>query len=133
MSQENVEIVRRVFAFAGHDLDANLEFIDADAVFDWTASRAPYSGLYRGHAEIRRFWQGFMEAWGEWTIEVQEAIEVDSETIVCATHFRARGKGSGVVIEGHGASVWSVRDSKVIRATLFQNRTEALEAAGLSE
>jgi ketosteroid isomerase-like protein len=133
MSQQNVEVVRRVFAFGGSDPDSNLEFIDADAVFDWTASRAPYSGIYRGHAEIRRFWQGFLEAWDEWTAEVQDAIEVDPETVVCATHFRARGKGSGIVIEGHGASVWSVRDGKVTRAKLFQTRAEALRAAGLSE
>ena len=133
MSQENVDLVRKVFAMAGSGTDTNLEFIDAEAVFDWTASRAPYSGIYRGHAEIRRFWQGFLEAWDEWTAEVQEAIEVDPETLVCKTHFRARGKGSGVLIEGDGASVWSVRGGKVIRAKLFQSKAEALEAVGLSE
>src|SRR6266516_1365241 len=79
MSHENVEIVRKINDFAG-DPDTNLEFIDADAVFDWTASRAPYSGIYRGQVEIRKFWQAFLEAWDEWTVEVQDLIEVDSET-----------------------------------------------------
>jgi hypothetical protein len=49
------------------------------------------------------------------------------------TLVRARGKGSGVVIEAHGASVWSVCDGKVTRAKLFQSKAEALEAVGLSE
>jgi ketosteroid isomerase-like protein len=133
MSQENVEIVRKVYDLSGRDPDANLEFIDADAVWDWTASRAPYSGIYRGHAEIRRFWEAFLDAWDEWTTDLQEVIEVDRETIVCVTLVRARGKGSGVLIEAHGAGVWSVSDGKVTRAKLFQNKAEALEAVGLSE
>src|SRR5947208_2471079 len=130
MSHENVEIVRKINDFAG-DPDTNLEFIDADAVFDWTASRAPYSGIYRGHVEIRKFWQAFLEAWDEWTVEVQDLIEVDSETIICVTLVRGRGKGSGVLIEAHGAGVWSVRDGRITGAKLFQNKSEALEAVGL--
>ena len=133
MSQENLEVVRKVYGFSGRDPEAILEFIDAEAVLDWTASRGPYSGIYRGHAEIRRFWQAFLETWDEWVTEIQEAIEVDPETVVCVMHVRGRGKGSGVLIEAHGAGVWSVRDGKVTRAKLFQSKAEALEAVGLSE
>src|SRR5947207_1930194 len=122
MSQENVEIVRKVIDLAGRDPDANLRFIDAEAVWDWTASRAPYRGIYRGHEEIRRLWEAFLDAWDECIPEIQEAIEVDSETVLCVTHVRARGKGSGVLIDAHGAGVWSVRDGKVIRAKLFQSK-----------
>jgi ketosteroid isomerase-like protein len=133
MSQENLEVVRKVYGFSGRDPEAILEFIDAEAVLDWTASRGPYSGIYRGHAEIRRFWQAFLEAWDDWATEILEAIEIDPETLLCVTHVRARGKGSGVLIEAHGAGVWSVRDGKVTRAKLFQSKAEALEAVGLSE
>jgi len=133
VSQENVEVVRKVYGFAGHDPDENVEFFDDDAVLDWTASRAPYSGIYRGHAEIRRFWRAFLEAWDDWTTELQEVIEVDPQTIVCVTLVRGRGKGSGVLIEAHGAGVWSVRNGKVTSGKLFQSKAEALEAVGLSE
>jgi ketosteroid isomerase-like protein len=133
MSQENVEVVRKVYGFAGRDPDANVEFFEDDAVLDWTASRAPYSGIYRGHAEIRRFWRAFLEAWDDWTTELQEVIEVDPQTIVCVTLVRGRGKGSGVLIEAHGAGVWSVRNGKVTRGKLFQSKAKALEAVGLSE
>jgi ketosteroid isomerase-like protein len=136
MSQETVEVVRKVYAFSGRDPEANLEFMDAvdpEAVLDWTASRGPYRGVYRGHAEIRRFWQAFLEAWDEWATEIQETIEVDPETVICVTRVRARGKGSGVLIDAHGAGVWSVRNGKVTRAKLFQSKADALEAVGLSE
>jgi len=133
MARENVEIVRKVYDLSGRDPESNLEFMDAEAVLDWTASRGPYRGIYRGHAEIRRFWQAFLEAWDEWSTEIQETIEVDPETVVCVTHVRARGKGSGVLIDAHGAGVWSVCDGKVTRAKLFQSKAEALEAVGLAE
>jgi len=133
MSQENVEVVRKVFASFGRDPDTGLEFIDADAVVDWTASRGPYSGVYRGHAEIRRFRQAFNEAWDELAVELSEVVEVDSETLVCATIIRGRGKGSGVPIEAQGAWVGSVRDGKVIYAAFHQSKADALEAVGLSK
>jgi ketosteroid isomerase-like protein len=133
MSQETVEIVRKVYDFSGRDPETNLQLMDAEAVLDWTASRGPYRGIYRGHAEIRRFWQAFLEAWDEWTNEIQEVIEVDPETVVCVTHVRARGKGSGVLIDAHGAGVWSVRGGKVVRAKIFQSKFDALDAVGLSD
>jgi ketosteroid isomerase-like protein len=133
MSQENVEIVRKMANVFRSDPEAGLQCLDAEAVMDWTASRAPYSGVYRGHAEIRRMWQATSEAWDEWTTEIREAIELDRETVVLVTLVRARGKGSGILVEAHGASIWSLRDGKVTYAKLFQNKTEALAAVGLSE
>jgi ketosteroid isomerase-like protein len=98
MSQENVEIAREVFdrAFVRWDLDGALQLIDAEGVMDWSASVAPYSGICKGHAEIRGTWQQWKDAWDEWTPEVIEAIGIDAETVVLVTLIHARGKGSGV-------------------------------------
>jgi uncharacterized protein len=130
MSQGNVEIVRKVYE-RSWDPEANLkDFFESEAVMDWTASRAPYSGIYRGHAEIRKFWQAFLEAWDTWNVELLEVFDVDHETVVCVTLVRARGKDSGIPTEAHGAGVWSLRDGKITRAKLFQSKAEALEAVG---
>jgi ketosteroid isomerase-like protein len=131
--QENVEIIRKVYEQAGNDPDANVDLLAAEAVMDWTASRAPYSGIYRGQDEILAFWRIFAEAWEEWSVELKEVIEIDPETILCVTLVRARGKGSQIPIEARGAGVWSLRDGKVTRATLYQSKAEALNAVGLSE
>jgi ketosteroid isomerase-like protein len=135
MSRENVEIAREVFdrAFIHWDLDGALQLIDADGLMDWSASLAPYRGVYRGHAEIRRTWQQWKDAWDEWIPEVTEVIEIDAESVVLVTLINARGKGSGVPVQAGGASIWTVRDGMVTRVTLFQSKAEALEAAGLSE
>jgi ketosteroid isomerase-like protein len=130
MSPRNVEVVRRFLdlALQHRDIDAAMELTHPDAEFDWSNSLAPYRGVYRGHAEVVQYWQVWLDAWEEWSTEIKEAIEVDSETIVVVTHVRARGKGSGVAVEAGGAGVWKVCDGKIRSAKLFQSRAEALAA-----
>ena len=43
-----------------------------------------------------------------------------------------RGR-DGIEVLTHGAWVWRFRDGRVARITFYQERREALEAAGLSE
>ena len=135
MSRENVKVVRTVLdlVFVQRDFDAALRLIDAEGVVDWTDSRAPYSGIYRGHAEIRKAWEGWTNAWDEWNPQIEEAIVVDPDTVVVVTLVHARERGSGVTVIAHGASVWMVRAGKVVRARLHQSKADALEAVGLSE
>jgi hypothetical protein len=46
--------------------------------------------------------------------------------------YYVQGRG-GVEVQASGAWVWKFRDRKVARVTLYQERQEALEAAGLAE
>ena len=46
---------------------------------------------------------------------------------------KARGRGSGVEVEGRESALWTVRDGKVCRYEWFHEPMEGLEAAGLSE
>jgi ketosteroid isomerase-like protein len=134
MSQENVEVVRTILdlAFVRRDFDAALRLFDAEGVVDWTDSRAPYSGIYRGHAEIRKAWEGWADVWDGWNPQIEEAVVIDPETVVVVTLVHAQGKGSGVPVRAHGASVWMVRAGKVVRARLHQSKADALESLGLS-
>lgn len=133
MSQGNFDVVLRLFGvdWARRDVDATMQLIHDDAELDWSNSRAPYRGFYRGRAEIANAWRTWKEAWDEWYAEVREAIEVDLDTVVIVTHVRARGKGSGVTVHAEGASVWSVRDGKIFRGKLFQSKAAALESVGV--
>jgi ketosteroid isomerase-like protein len=134
MAQENVQLVRALFdrIWARRDVDAAVELVHPDAVFDWSDSRGPYRGYYKGHAALRETADAIWDAWDEWDPLFEEAIEIDPETVLIVTLIRARGKGSGVPVEAHGASLWSVRDGKIVHAKLFQSKAEALESIGLS-
>jgi ketosteroid isomerase-like protein len=130
MPPANAEIVRRFLELSleRRDFEAALELVHPDAEMDWSNSRAPYRGVYRGYAQAMTAWAAWLEAWDEWHTDVKEAIEVDPETVVIVTHVRARGKGSGVTVNAAGAGVWRVRDGKIVHAKLFQSKAEAFAA-----
>ena len=134
MSQENVEIVRQFYeSWTKQDLDGVLDCAHAEIEFDWSASRAPFGGIYMGHEGFRRWWAEHNDAWEEFRLEIAEIIECAAGRVITVTIVRGRGKGSGISIEGTGAVLWKLGESKVLSARLFQSREKALEAVGLSE
>jgi ketosteroid isomerase-like protein len=135
VSEENHEAVERWLAEAWgrRDIDAALAYTDPQIELDWSESRAPFSGIYRGHDGLRRFWASLWEAWDEFRVIVEEEIvECGEGRHITATAARARGRGSGIEVESRGAVLWTVRDGKIAGAKLFQSKDEALEAVGLS-
>jgi ketosteroid isomerase-like protein len=133
VARENIDIVRELFdhVWIHRNVEAAIELVHPDAVFDWSDSRSPYRGLYHGHEALREAAERTWEAWDEWNPSFEEVIDVDPETVLIVTLVRGRGKGSGVPVEARGASLWSVRDGKISHAKLFQSKAEALEAIGL--
>jgi ketosteroid isomerase-like protein len=134
MSQENVEIVRRIMQrLAAQEIDAALRDIDADAKLDWSASEAPDSGVYHGHAEWRAWFAGRAEGLGELRFAATEVIDGGPDTVLVGARLIGRGRSSGVEVEALGAGVWTLRDGMVTGLTLYQTRDEALRAVGLAQ
>ena len=55
------------------------------------------------------------------------------EQVVVATRIRGRGRGSGVEVDQRITLLWGLTDGRVTRVAGYRDRSEALEAAGLSE
>jgi uncharacterized protein len=131
MSQENVEIVQRIYdAYLAGDFETAFALIDPDVTFD--VSIRPEGEVYRGHrgvAEALRTWTG---TWEAFRMEVQELIDA-GEHVIGVEHQSGRGRGSGLPLSQVYFSVFTVGGGKVTRITWFQKRADALEAAGLSE
>ena len=74
--------IRRLFdaVWRDRDLDAAWELVDPEAEFDWSDSRAPYRGHFKGRAALTEAFQAMIDAWDEWDPEFEEVIEVDDET-----------------------------------------------------
>jgi ketosteroid isomerase-like protein len=128
MSQENVEIVRRIWR--APDLESVFGFYDPAIV--WESHFGPISGAYHGHEGVRRFFR-------EWT-EPLDAFRARAETfvdagdrVVVGTRVWARGKGSGVEGEMPQGMVYTLRDGLVARVDLYETEGMALEAVGLSK
>ncbi len=132
MSEENVEIVQRgIEAWNRRDLKLWLALFSSDAEIDWSRSRAPHKGVYRGHGELEAFWDVFWSTFEDVQLETYGLAEAGSEVIYSNTsHSRGRG---GIEVIARSTLVWTVENGQITRIRMFQERDEALEAVGLRE
>jgi ketosteroid isomerase-like protein len=134
MLQENVEIVRRIMrCFADGDIESALSDIHPQATLDWSNSNAPDRGVYTGHAAWRAFVRARDDALGDRRFDSVELLTPADDTVVLIGRVQERGRASGVEVESRGAAVWTLREGKIIRFTIYQSSDEALKAAGLEE
>ncbi|MDX6605465.1 MAG: SnoaL-like domain [Solirubrobacterales bacterium] len=132
MSEQTVETVRRHNeAWNRRDLTAWLAFFRSDAEIDWSRSRGPLKGVYRGHGECEAFWDAFWTTFEDVQVEMHDLTEVGSEVVVPNTgHIRGR---EGIEVVARSTFVFRVENEQITRLRMFQERAEALEAAGLRE
>jgi len=133
MSEENVEIVRRVYeAAARRDGPTALSLYDPEV--EWDISHSPARDLmghrvYRGHEGLRAFFREWQDAWENVTPDLEELVDAGEHVIAIET-TRGRGRLSGVPVTLAHHSVWTIRSGKVVRVAWFGTYAEALEAAG---
>jgi ketosteroid isomerase-like protein len=136
MSPENVEIVRRAYkAFddAGVSGAAGLDLRAFAADIEIDTSKRPFDAdLFRGHEGLREFLSLQKGIWKRRRLEPQEFISIHEDRVVVATRVVSVGRNKLKIIS-HAASVWTLHAGKITHVKLFQNKSEALEAVGLSE
>ena len=131
MSQENVEIVRAgIDAWSRGDWDTALRDAAPDLEYDLSHARGPFRGVYR-RDQVSRAWADLTEGLTSARIEPQEFIEAGEHVVVPWT-FHARGR-DGIEVQARVTWTFTIRDGAVERICLYQERQEALEAAGLLE
>jgi ketosteroid isomerase-like protein len=129
MSQENVEIVRRIFdAFSRADAQAALGEIDAEV--EWRAVED--TETQRGHEGVVRSLVGWFETWDDHRLEAEEFIDLGDQVLVVA-HLWARGRESGAEIDDRYFQLWTIEGEKVVVFREYRDRAEALAAVGLSD
>jgi ketosteroid isomerase-like protein len=134
MSQENVEVVRRMLqAFADGGLDAMAEFWDAD--IDWRAAEGAIDdvGEMHGPVAVRRYVQDWIDTFDDARLVVEELRDVGDDRVLAIQRGKGRAKLSGVELDLRYAVVYTVRGGKVVRVREYLSVEQALEAAGLRE
>jgi ketosteroid isomerase-like protein len=139
MSQENVEIVRGLYdTFAEGDNESPFEVYDSEIRWDVSGLQSSwglmgFDSVYHGHEGVRRFWRQWLEAWRAIEFDLRELTDC-GDSVLATIYQRNVGRESGIEIEqGTWWQVWTLRDGRVLTVKHFQDRAEALEAAGLSE
>jgi ketosteroid isomerase-like protein len=135
MSRENVTIVRRIWdAVESRDTDGVFAFYDQDITWQNHTGGALdlQDRAYHGHKGVRQFWREWMEPFESFDAHAETFIDA-GDSVVVGWQARARGKASGADVEMPRWNVYEIRDGLVVGIDVFQTKSQALEAVGLSE
>src|SRR3954447_23883109 len=109
MSNENVEAVRRnIEAWNRRDLTTWLASFRPDAEIDWSRSRGPLKGVYRGQGEHEAFWGEFWSTFEDIQLETHSLTEAGAEVVFSNTgHMRGR---EGIEVSARSTQVFTVEN-----------------------
>jgi ketosteroid isomerase-like protein len=134
MSQENVEIVRRIY-------EEGLIYQDPERLVAELATpdieyvNPPYAiepGIRRGPAEVARALRRAHELFASPRYVIDQLFDC-GDAVVAALSFYALGRGSESEVVQEEVHTWTLRDGRIARFEWGRDREKALKAAGLEE
>jgi ketosteroid isomerase-like protein len=132
LEDDRIERLRRGYAaFNVGGLPAILDLLVADIEVSDRES-VPDRSTHYGLDGIQGLFESTMEAFDELELEPEEFVEAGDRTIVVLRQ-RARGRGSGVQVEGQVVHVWTWRADRAVQLRIFGDKEKALEALGGEE
>jgi ketosteroid isomerase-like protein len=132
MSQQNVEVVRRLYEAWQRDgygvvpelMDPEIEFVNP--------AYAVEPGTRHGYDGFAAAARSLASVYSDYRVTAVEFFDVGDRVAVRAT-VSTRSSGRDVPIEANRGYVFDFRDGKVIRFAWFSDPAEALASVGLSE
>ncbi len=131
MSEENVEIVRRMFQGFGPDLDA-IGLWHADLDYRAIEGAPDDVGVIHGHEALRHYYEQWFQTFDDFHAEPVELIDA-GEKVVADVHVTGRMKGSSAVADMRLGVVYTVRDGKIARGREYATPEQAREVAGVPD
>jgi ketosteroid isomerase-like protein len=134
MSEENVEIVRRIYEEGLIDRDPDewlLELATPDVEYV-NPHYAVEPGVRRGPIEVIRAMRAFAEVWDNSRHELHELFDC-GDSVVAAVSWYTRSRGSESEVMQEEAHTWGLRKGKITRFEWGKDLGVALQAAGLRE
>jgi ketosteroid isomerase-like protein len=132
MSQENVEIIRRIeTAFNKRDVGGVLAEMHPDVEIELIGGFADIMGqsTFSGEEGARRFFVDWYATFKTVYTEQEQLLDVGADL----SKFRATVEGSETPVELPIGSIFTFKAGKIICVVAYYDRAEALEAARLSE
>jgi ketosteroid isomerase-like protein len=139
MSEENVEIVRRANAEDGDLLHATpeqvehafREYLDEEFEFRLPSDYPEGEPVFRGRDGVDQVIAWLSETWREWRFEPERFLDAGDRVVVFA-RIAGKGEASGAPIELETTHVWTIHNGRATSLQAYRDRSQALEAAGLS-
>jgi hypothetical protein len=134
MSQENVEIVRRMLSEFGESQQPLAEAFAPN--FTWDLSnfqRWPGQQEFTGIDGFNYWFASWIEPYSEWVQEIVRLQDAGRNQVVGTIRQRARLRDSGSWVDLQYGILCRLREGVIQRAQLYTPPGEAPKAAGLSE
>ena len=132
MSEENVDYVRSSLeGWNRGDIDAWIGSPHPDFEFRTSGLYPGTDAIYRGPAELRRFWTTFREPWESLQIRIDQVRDLGDDVLVLGT-FEGHAR-DGMSVQREVGWVFRFHDGLATHAQGYATWQEALEAAGLEE
>jgi ketosteroid isomerase-like protein len=132
MSEENVEVIRRVLSEMERGNFWTVEFWDPDVHVRWNNPIFVHRSETHGLEELGKALVEFFDAWELVTARAERIVSAGDKVISVET-WRARGKTSGIQTEIRLSSIWTVVGGKITYFANYGDPDAAFEVAGLSE
>ncbi len=123
MSQENVELVRRIHEAWDRE-ESVREFLAEDMEYV-NPSYAVEPGTRIG----RTAFGSVRETYPDFMFHVERFVDAGDSEVVVLGRYTASGGASGIPLEGEHGYVWTIRNGLAVRFQWFQAHSEALDAA----
>ena len=133
MTSEAQAVVRAFFdLIAAGDFARFPESLDPEAVWFGTRGGLDEGQVLRGPDAWIEYMREIEETWKRLDVEVERLTEV-GDTVVVFLRESARARHGDLEVQNDTAMIIKVRQQKIIEATGYLDRDEALRAAGLTD
>ena len=132
MSQEQVEGLRAGLDRFNRTGELDVAFLAPDFELHQASSIIDTAGVFHGRGAVHGSMRELTESFEDLTFEAEEFIETPGGDLLVFIRARGRGRGSGVEIDNRIAWLWTFEEGKAVRMVIYEERSEALEAVGLS-
>jgi ketosteroid isomerase-like protein len=117
-------------AFNRGDIDGSVDILHPEIEWHTYIVPGPGGGTYHGHDGVRELWADARRIFGEFKNIPEQLFEGD-ERVVAFVRVEGVGRESGIPVTARIAHVYSFRDGLVCCVESFEDRDEALRAAGI--
>src|SRR6478672_11465322 len=127
MSQENVEIVRRIIARFDETHKPATDLTSPDFIWhtgSWKAWTGPSE--YYGADGFAQFFDEWTAAYDEWQQDIQEIVDAGDDQVVAINRQRGRLHNSDSWVDLEAGFVYTIEDGLVVRIDVHGSRAEAL-------